>query len=75
MILPSTISANQLASAANKQILDASLMANKLIDDWSFSKKAGVVLKLDLEKAFDIVDWEFLDSILMAQGFGSLWRT
>lgn len=31
-------------------------MANELIDDWSFSNKAVVVLKLDLEKAFDTVD-------------------
>ncbi|KAG6571112.1 hypothetical protein SDJN03_30027, partial [Cucurbita argyrosperma subsp. sororia] len=30
------------------------------------------VIKLDLEKAFDKVDWRFLDAILKDKGFGSL---
>lgn len=34
----------------------------------------GVVIKLDIEKAFDIVDWEFLDNIMTAKGFGNTWR-
>lgn len=40
-------------------------MVNELIDDWCFSlKKIGVVLKLDFEKAFDTMDWGFLDDVL-----------
>ena len=58
--MPCTIVANQLAFVANWQIFDATLMANELIDDWSFSNKMVVVLKLDCEKAFDTVDWDFL---------------
>lgn len=27
-----------------------------------------------VEKAFDIVDWAYLDTILEARGFGNLWR-
>ena len=50
------------------------MIANELIDDWSSSQKSGIVLKLDLEKAFDMVDWEFLDTVLRIKGFGSLWR-
>lgn len=57
---------------ANRQIIDASLMANEIIDDCFSSHKVGVVLKLDLEKAFDTVDWETLDYILMTKGFGVL---
>ena len=60
--LPNTIAPNQLAFVENRQILVASLMANELIDDWSRKGKDGVVLKLDLEKAFDTVDWDFLDA-------------
>lgn len=74
-VLPFTIVDNQLAFVVNRQILYASLMANKLIDDWISAQKSGVVLKLDLEKAFDMVDWDFLDSILHVKGFGFLWRT
>ena len=50
-------------------------MANELIDDWSRNRKEGVVHKLELEKAFDTVDWDFLDVILYIKGFGQLWRS
>lgn len=33
-VLPFTIADNQLAFVANRQILDVSLMANEIIDDW-----------------------------------------
>lgn len=37
--------------------------------------KRGIVIKLDIEKAFNtVVDWAFLDSSLKARGFGTLWR-
>lgn len=32
-------------------------------------KKKGYLIKLDLEKAFDKVDWTFLDNIFEAKGF------
>ncbi|KAM0914464.1 hypothetical protein ACQ4PT_011473 [Festuca glaucescens] len=32
------------------------------------------MLKLDIEKAFDTVSWEFLLEILAARGFGQKWR-
>lgn len=63
-VLPIIIAPNQLAFVENRQILDASHMANELIDDCSHNKKEGVVLKHDLEKAFDTVERDFLDSIL-----------
>lgn len=59
---------------ANRQINDVSLIANELIDERNRRKESGVVLKLDIEKAFDKVDWDFLDLILEAKGFGLRWR-
>lgn len=38
-------------------------------------KKAMVLLKLDISKAFDTVDWTFfLLKVLQAMGFGTRWR-
>jgi hypothetical protein len=34
----------------------------------------AVVLKLDFKKAFDSVNWEALDAVLRARGFGSTFR-
>lgn len=45
-----------------------------MIEDWDRNKKKGVVIKLDIEKAFDKVDQDFLDAILAAKGFGFIWR-
>jgi hypothetical protein len=36
-------------------------------------REKGLVLKLDYEKAYDRVDWEFLEEMLSSRGFGSKW--
>lgn len=56
------------------QIVDASLIANELIDLYARSKTKVVVIKLDIEKIFDMVGWEFLDNIMVVKGFGNTWR-
>ncbi|XP_023518084.1 uncharacterized protein LOC111781628 [Cucurbita pepo subsp. pepo] len=56
-VLPFTITRQQIAFVEGRQILDATLMANELIDEWERKKQKGVVIKLDMEKAFDKVDW------------------
>ncbi|XP_022132189.1 uncharacterized protein LOC111005109 [Momordica charantia] len=73
-LLPHTITKEQSAFVAGRQILDASLIANEIIEDWDRKKRKGVVIKLDIEKAFDKVDWDFLDEVLAAKGFRHTWR-
>ena len=34
----------------------------------------GNIVKVDITKAFDTIDWEFLMEILAARGFGTSWR-
>jgi hypothetical protein len=50
------------------------VVVNEVVD---FAKKSGkecLVLKVDFEKAYDSVDWGFLDYILQRFGFGTKWR-
>ncbi|XP_028058200.1 uncharacterized protein LOC114262057 [Camellia sinensis] len=54
-------------------ILDWVLIANEVVDWWKRSKKQGIILKLDFEKAYDSVNWEFLYSMLTNFGFGEKW--
>lgn len=47
------------------------LIANEATEDYRHHKKSGLVLKLDLEKAYDYTSWESLDYIVARKGFGS----
>ena len=55
------------------QILDGILIANKMIDDIRKSKKELFLFKVDFEKAYDYVDWGYLD-VVMGISFPTLWR-
>ncbi|RVW91131.1 hypothetical protein CK203_039967 [Vitis vinifera] len=48
------------AFVMGRQILDASLIANEAIDLWQKRKEKGVICKLDIEKAYDSMNWQFL---------------
>ena len=73
-VLDSTILKNQGAFVANRQILDVVLMANEVVEKCRVTGKKGVVFKIDFEKAYDHVEWEFLDFVLERKGFHSRWR-
>ena len=49
------------------------LIANELINARKKSKVEGVIFKIDLEKAYDHVDWNFIDYMLYRFGFGNTW--
>ena len=72
-VVAKVVSPNQHAFVHSCQILDASLIANECIDYYLKSNQAGVLCKLDIEKAFDHVSWEFLLTILKKMGFPDKW--
>ncbi|KAL6339823.1 hypothetical protein AAG906_034911 [Vitis piasezkii] len=67
------VSLDQNAFVKGRQILDASLIANEVIDTWQKRKEKGLICKLDIEKAYDSISWDFLMKILRKLGFGSRW--
>ena len=56
-----------------RQILDAVLIANEAIDSMLRSNSLGVLCKLDIEKAYDHVSWNFLPEVLGKMDFGQRW--
>ena len=70
-VLHETISGSQGAFVEGRHILDAVLIANEVVDE---KRRSGVVFKIDFEKAYDHVDWGFLDHMLQRKGFSQKWR-
>ncbi|WJZ91182.1 hypothetical protein VitviT2T_010279 [Vitis vinifera] len=73
-VLHETVSGSQGAFVEGRHILDAVLIANEVVDEKRRSGEEGVVFKIDFEKAYDHVDWGFLNHVLERKGFSLKWR-
>ncbi|KAI5338506.1 hypothetical protein L3X38_017777 [Prunus dulcis] len=74
-ILSKCISKNQGAFAPGRSIFDNILIAHELFHD--FKRKRGsrgaMATKLDLEKAYDLLDWKYIRGCLDQFGFSNEW--
>ena len=59
-VLAKVISKSHNAFVEGGQILDAALVANEAIDSIVRNNRGAPLCKLDMEKAYDHVDWSFL---------------
>ncbi|GJV91786.1 RNA-directed DNA polymerase, eukaryota [Tanacetum coccineum] len=73
MVLGDLVSDTQSAFVKDRQILDGPFILNELVQWCKKKKKQSMVFKVDFEKAYDCVRWDFIDSILKKFGFGAKW--
>lgn len=55
-------------------MLHCILIANELVDDAKRRGKEILLFKADFGKAYDSVDWHFLDLTMEKMGFNETWR-
>ena len=72
-VMNGLVNPTQNAFVECRQILDASLIANEVIDSMRKRKERGILCKLDIEKAYDQINWSFILKVLKKMGFGDKW--
>ncbi|GKV09632.1 hypothetical protein SLEP1_g21103 [Rubroshorea leprosula] len=73
-VLPKVIGEQQMAFIGGRQLVDGVIIANEVIDGVKRKRKNCFIFKVDFEKAYDKVCWEFLDYMMMRLGFNETWR-
>ncbi|XP_068503760.1 uncharacterized protein [Phaseolus vulgaris] len=72
-VIKKVIDGSQSAFLSNRGLLDSVLVVNEVVDDLKRRKKRGVIVKLDFEKAYNSVSWEFLFYMMGRLGFCGKW--
>ena len=63
-VIGKVVSPDQNVFVKGRQILDVSLIANEVIDVWQKMSEKGLIYKLDIKKAYDSINWQFLMKVM-----------
>ncbi|GKV43679.1 hypothetical protein SLEP1_g50940 [Rubroshorea leprosula] len=73
-VLPKVISGTQSAFLGGRQITDGILILNEVVEEIRRKNISSFIFKADFEKAYDSVNWAFLDEMMRRLSFGEKWR-
>ncbi|CAN0911776.1 Transposon TX1 uncharacterized 149 kDa protein [Linum grandiflorum] len=75
-VLPNLISEEQSAFMAGRSIIDNVMVAFEIIHSMrrrQTGKWGEVAVKIDISKAYDRVEWRYLEAVLCKMGFAARW--
>eukprot|EP00253_Pinus_taeda_P010380 PITA_10380 len=72
-LLDNLISAEQIGFVEGRQILDGLVVTQEVIHSLKVKKQKGMMIKLDLSKAYDRLNWKYLETVLERFGFHQRW--
>ena len=67
------IDEGQSAFIEGRHLLQSAVIANEVVDEARRSQKPCIVFKVDFEKAYNSVSWNFLVYMLRRLGFCTRW--
>ena len=76
VVLPHCISDSQSAFVSGRSILDNAMVDTEVIDFMKTMTRGNegyVALKLDISKAYDRMDWDYLRQVMAKMGFDHKW--
>lgn len=72
-VADSSDGSQQRTFITGRQIMGTILIANEFVDSRTTQGKLAILCELDIEKAYDPVNWGFMLSVLRQTGFGKKW--
>jgi hypothetical protein len=73
LVAQKVIRPSQTAFMSGRNIMEGVVILHETLHEMHRKKLDGVILKLDFEKAYDKVNWSFLQQSLRMKGFSSQW--
>jgi len=72
-VAPKLIGGNQTGFIKARNILEGVLILHEIVHELRTKGKKGLILKIDFEKAYDKVNWRFLEEVMKGKGLPDTW--
>ena len=72
-MISKVVDLRQFAFLEGRRLMDSVLVANEVLEEVKREEKSCIFFKVDYEKAYDYVKWEFIYYMLGRLGFCDKW--
>ena len=72
-LLPKLISSKKLGFVERRHILDGVILVHEMLHSLKSSRTPGMMIKLDIVKAYDKLSWQYINKMLESYGLSTQW--